>query len=180
MIIHKRYSWSCHLYKWNPIGWEILKILKILPSFLEMNLIVHTFCIFCKRCCFVIFCSALLGPIHLAFGQNKLSTKDILKLQMWSDHWRKGSFKQKKYFFTKIRSKENFSCFCYVCKKRRCKDLLDLQRMRMSYQICISSDSLSGRQWWGGIAGYGTDACQMINICSPSGDSENMSKSSEN
>ena len=95
MIIHKRYSWSCHLYKWNPIGWEILKILKILPSFLEMNLIVLAFGIFCKRCCFVIFCSALLGPIHLAFGQNKLSTKDILKLQMWSDHWRKGSFKQK-------------------------------------------------------------------------------------
>ena len=51
-----------------------------------------------------------------------------------------------KKMFIKIGLREHeslvshFSCFCYVCTKRYCKDLLDLQRMRMSCQICISSD----------------------------------------
>ena len=86
-------------------------------------------------CDFLLFCPilmwALLGPIHSAFEQNKLSAKNILKSQMWSNYWRNGSFLEESFynFYThkldcikshwleRKWSSNSFSCFCYVCTK---------------------------------------------------------------
>ena len=126
----------------------------IFIAFLDMYLLQTL--LFCD---FLLFCPILmwplLGPIHSAFGQNKLSAKNILKLQKWSNHWRKGSFLH--ILFTQIHlpkkklgEKNEALMKCFISDvsaifaqnqtlKLYWKDLLDLQRMIS--QISIPSDS---------------------------------------